>query len=43
MAVAQGVGAKIIEGLTRQLEGRMDITHEDGLCVAIHMPVPAVA
>jgi len=40
MTAVTGVGGKIIEGLTRQLEVRMEITHRDGMCVLIQLPLP---
>jgi two-component sensor histidine kinase len=35
-------GERILEGLTRQLEGRMDVTRDNGLRVRIHLPLPDI-
>lgn len=38
-----GTGSRIVNGLTRQLEGRMNIENENGMCVSILIPLPDVA
>ncbi|HET6609035.1 MAG TPA: histidine kinase dimerization/phosphoacceptor domain -containing protein [Rhodopila sp.] len=36
-------GDRILEGLTRQLEGRMDVMRVNGTSVRIHLPLPDLA
>jgi two-component sensor histidine kinase len=42
-ATASGTGERIIEGLTRQLGGRLDIMQDNGMSVRIHLPLPDIA
>jgi two-component sensor histidine kinase len=43
LAARTGVGSRIIEGLTRQIGGRMEIVHQEGMRVEICMPLPETA
>ncbi|HVY14143.1 MAG TPA: MASE4 domain-containing protein [Rhodopila sp.] len=36
-------GARIVQGLTRQLEGRIDVSQDDGVRVRLHLPLPDIA
>jgi two-component sensor histidine kinase len=42
-AACAGVGSRIIDGLTRQIGGRMNIVQQEGMRVEISMPLPEAA